>query len=124
MRVTLRLKSVKTVLACALIISLAGAGTACSSTRGVGTLSGDLPLCYGPGIDSNLVPMLTVTATQGGRVAARKDFVTNERQHAFSLTLPAGSYELRLSKLVSKAKRVSVLADKTTRVSFPFGGCL
>ena len=63
-----------------------------------------------------------------GRAGQLNVFASRDRLRQVVDEIPgqgiSGPYQLRLSKLVLKAKRVSVVADKTPRVSFSFGGCL
>lgn len=64
-------------------------------------------------------PTTVVDAVQGGRVAARMTFPTAQGRSAFTLTLPAGTYELRLPGLAVRAP----VAKVQTHVIFPDPKC-
>lgn len=87
-----------------------------------GTLTGSVPLCFGPGPDLNLTPTLAVVATQRGMTKATVTVPATVAAHAYQLSLPAGAYTVRAG--VSPAREVEVRAGVVTVVDLPGNGCL
>jgi hypothetical protein len=92
--------------------------------NGNGVVTGSAPICYGPGPDLNLHPVLTIRAipTSGGSTIAIQ--VPNSAQHhAYRMTLPAGSYALAVPGDAPVA--VTVDAGKTVSgIDLPEESCL
>ena len=91
-------------------------------TATAGTLSGNVPLCYGPGPDLNLTPTLTVVAAQNGTTTASVTVPASVSAHTYRLTLPAGTYTVRAGAW--PARVVDVPAGATTVADLPGGICL
>ncbi|GAB3878614.1 hypothetical protein [Terrabacter terrigena] len=111
-----------------------GAVTAWGLTHGVsdarspatpavpGVVTGLVPLCHGPGPDTNLTPTLVVVASQHGRTAATVRVPATSAAHAYRLALPPGTYAVRAGSWPSAA--VTVSSGATTVVDLPGGSCL
>jgi hypothetical protein len=89
---------------------------------GSGVVTGQVPLCYGPGPNLNLTPTVTVTALQNGRVVRATSVKDTSEQHTYKLELPAGDYQIHAGQW--PAHRVVVEAGSTSHVDLPGGGCL
>jgi hypothetical protein len=87
-----------------------------------GVVTGQVPPCYGPGPDSNLTPIVVVTAARHGTVAATVKVVDTNEQHTYRLVLPPGQYQIRASAWPERSVRVR--SGRTTRADLPGGGCL
>jgi len=108
-------------LICWLLCSIFVAG--CSRKSGTpGAVTGQLPLCYGPGPDLNVTPTVDVTATRDRIRTISVTFPDTNDQHTYHLQLPAGDYQIRAGAW--PARRVHIAAGMTTRVDLPGGGCL
>jgi hypothetical protein len=108
----------------ALVASLlvAGVGRHGSPVASSGVLRGSVPLCYGPGLDTNLTPTLLVTAERDGRVIASVRVPATDAHHAYRLTLPAGTYLVKAGGW--PARLITVHAGSTTTADLPGGGCV
>lgn len=95
---------------------------ACSGPAGQeGTVLGTLPLCYGPGPNTNLLPLVTIRTYREGRLASENSFRADREAHrTYELRLPPGRYELRTEGL---QRSVAVRAGQQTRADF-FLACL
>jgi hypothetical protein len=87
-----------------------------------GVLTGSVPLCYGPGLDLNLTPALTVVATQHGTTKAAVTVHATSAGHSYRLVLPAGTYDVRAGSW--PARQVEVRPGSTTVADLPSGSCL
>jgi hypothetical protein len=87
-----------------------------------GVLSGSVPLCYGPGPNMNLTPILRVTAEREGRVVASVRVPATDVRHSYRLSLPAGTYLVKAGSW--PARQITVHAGSTTTADLPGGGCL
>ena len=87
-----------------------------------GVVTGQVPLCYGPGPDMNLTPTLLVVATEQGSVKAALTVTATLESHEYRLTLSPGTYAVRAGSW--PARQVTVSAGVTTVVDLPGGGCL
>ena len=87
-----------------------------------GTLSGNVPLCYGPGPDLNVTPTLTVVAAQNGTIKASVTVPASISAHTYRLTLAAGTYTVRAGAWPTR--EVDVQAGATTVADLPGGICL
>lgn len=96
---------------------------ACGSSpaSGSGTVTGQLPLCYGPGPNLNLTPTTAIEVRQSGHLVETKTFPSDAHHQRYSLTLPAGTYEFR-ANLTSIS--VTINADSSAQADFPQPGCL
>lgn len=71
---------------------------ACGTSSRPGTVSGALPLCYGPGPNSNLWPSATITIYRANRLIDTKTFPSSVQHHRYVLALEPGPYELRMDQ--------------------------
>ena len=100
------------------------------SDAGVGTVRGELPLCYGPGPDTNLIPRVVVEAVGGGGYVLHQSFESSEAHRFYELTLRAGRYQLiainaENGGFISREPlTVLVEAGDRTRANFPSPGCI
>jgi hypothetical protein len=90
-------------------------------TATTGTLTGKVPLCYGPGPDTNITPTLKVVAMQNGEVKATVTVPATIAAHSYRLTLPPGTYTARAGAW--EALRAIVRAGETTAVDLRGGIC-
>lgn len=104
------------------LVMLFAATAACSSGNGTGFVVGTVRLCYGPGPDTNLAPVVTAAVTQGNKVVASGKFrsSTSHRTHRFSL--PAGTYDLAV-RPGGKSVSVTIASGETTHKNLPEANC-
>ena len=110
-----------------LTVALTGSSLdGCSSESGSGTVTGQLPLCYGPGPDTNLWPKATIETLRDGKAVRTDTFPSNLSHRTYSLLLPSGHYELHLQRQPDSRYTLSVAVEdgKRTRADFPSPGCL
>lgn len=107
--------------------------TGCGSNGsdvGVGTVRGELPLCYGPGPDTNLLPRVVVEAVGAGGQVLRRTFDSSDAHRFYQLTLREGRYQLTAidaenGGFISREPiAVLVKAGHQTRANFPSPGCV
>ena len=112
------------LLASAGLTTLVILGSACSSSsHGTGVVAGSLPLCYGPGLDMNLTPVLKVDVRHGTRLVTSGSFRSSTESHQYSFTLAEGTYEIA-TEPGGKSVSVTVKAGRTQRADLPFVACL
>ncbi len=87
-----------------------------------GTLTGTVPICYGPGPNLNLTPTLLVMAAQNGTTEATVTVPATTSAHSYQLSLPPGTYAVRAGAWPTR--EVQVQAGKVTQADLPGGGCL
>ena len=93
-----------------------------SSARG--TVTGAVPICYGPGPNTNLTPEVTVFVRQNGRLVTKKRFRSDEnRPRPYRFTLKPGVYSLTSSS-DRDAITIRVRSGHTTHADLPSPGCL
>ena len=110
-----------------LAVALIGSGVdGCSSGSGPGTVTGQLPQCYGPGPTINLWPKATIETLRDGKVIRTDTFPSDVSHRTYSLRLPHGHYQLRLQPQPDSRYSLSVAVEggKRTRADFPSPGCL
>jgi hypothetical protein len=116
-----------------LLVTLAGAaiiGSSCTHSSpgptrspNPGTITGDLPLCYGPGPNSNLWAHATIAVYKSGRLIETRTFPSSTERRRYSLILPAGTYELRMPRRQYSLK-VDVRPDEQTSADWPQPVCI
>ncbi len=84
---------------------------------------GQLPLCYGPGPDSNLFPTATIETYQGGTLVRTDTFPSSDEQPDYHLTLPPGQYELSMPAR-GYALEVTIRPGTTVEADWPHPSCL
>jgi hypothetical protein len=109
------------LLVCGLLCTTFVAGSSPISGR-PGVVTGQIPLCYGPGPDLNLTPTVVVTVTGDGIQTISMTLPDTDDQHTYLLQLPAGNYRIRAGGW--PARPVHVAAGMTTTADLPGGGCL
>ena len=82
---------------------------------------GALPLCYGPGPDTNLWPTATIEVRHDGDLVSTEQFVSDNQHRTYRLALPPGDYELTTHGL---SLEVRVRAASRSRADFVSPGCL
>lgn len=127
-RAARELRRVATCAACTGL--LLGVLTGCASSSATsharvttGVITGQAPICYGPGPDTNLDPRATIraTPTDGGApvtVVVR----TSAAHHSYRLTLPAGAYTI--SAYSGSISAVVHARTTLNGVDLPQPGCL
>lgn len=106
------------------LAGLAAVAGACThSAPRSGLVTGTLPLCYGPGPNMNLAPTATIEAYRSGRLVSKTTFPASDEHRTYTLTLPAGSYELRMSGR-NYTLKVQVRGASKTRADWPQPGCV
>ncbi|HEX8001525.1 MAG TPA: hypothetical protein VF519_02400 [Mycobacteriales bacterium] len=80
-----------------------GGSTLAAPPRAAGTLTGSIPLCYGPGPDLNLRPESVVEVRRGGEVVATGTFRSDEAVHTYRFDVPPGEYAVRVRGLPDTA---------------------
>jgi len=111
------------VAALGVTVELAAGGCSTSDPAPAsGAVTGTVSVCYGPGPNLNLTPIVTVPAVQGGRTVATIKVPDTRGQHVYRLTLPPGNYEIRVP---IRGGRVSAHVDsgRTTTADIPGTGC-
>jgi len=103
-------------------VSDSGPISAVSGATPSGLLTGNVPLCYGPGPDLNLTPTLVVVATQNGKTKATRTVPATNAAHSYQLSLPAGTYTVRAGAWPTR--EVTVRAGAVTVADLPGLGCL
>lgn len=97
---------------------------------GVGTVRGELPLCYGPGPDTNLVPRVVVEAVGAEGYVLHQRFDSSEAHRFYELTLRGGRYQLTAINaenggfITREPITVLVKAGEQVRANFPSPGCI
>jgi hypothetical protein len=88
-----------------------------------GTVTGALPLCYGPGPDTNLWPRSTIETYRSGKLVSTQTFLTSREHRTYTLTLRPGRYELQM---LDRRYRIwiDVRSRKETHADWPQPGCL
>ena len=84
-------------------------------------VSGQIPLCYGPGPDLNLTPTVVVTAARDGIVMVSVTLPDTDDEHTYHLRLAPGDYQIHAGSW--PARSVHVAAGTTTTADLPGGGC-
>jgi hypothetical protein len=122
-RASVRHKSVACLRVVA-VVSVVCVLSACShpATRR-GTVTGRLPLCYGPGPDINLSPTATIETYRSGRLVSTDTFPSSEQHPTYTLSLPAGSYDLHVVRQ-GDTLHVHVKSGVQTRADWPQPTCL
>lgn len=118
--------SARRATAAAAVAAVLGAmAAACSSPSPLrpGMITGDAPICYGPGPDLNLKPRITIHATpiDGGSPTSIRIATTNAH-HSYRMTLAPGTYKITT---YTGGVRIAVPAGKTIKaVDLPPAACL
>ena len=110
-----------------LTVAFLGSSTAgCSSGSGSGTVTGLLPLCYGPGPNMNLWPTATIDTLRDRKVIRTDNFPADNSHRTYSLQLRSGHYQLHLHRLPASEYTLSIVIQtgEQTRADFPSPGCL
>lgn len=114
--------------ACVGLILSALSGCASSSNSShssdrPGVITGQAPICYGPGPNLNLNLQTTIRATpKFGGASITVNVRTTNAKHSYRMTLPAGSYTI---STYSGGVSAVVRAGQTlTGVDLPQPGCL
>ncbi len=117
------------VVASALVLAVIVFGSAlgdgdrsATSTARAGAIGGNVPLCFGPGLDMNITPTLMVVAAQHGETRATVTVPATTAAHAYRLSLPPGTYTVRAGAW--PARQVTVRAGETTAADLPGGTCV
>jgi hypothetical protein len=109
------------------LVALAGlvaVATACShSQTRSGVVTGALPLCYGPSPSINLAPTATIKVYRGGQLVSTTTFPASSEHRSYTLTLPAGEYELRMPDR-NYLLKVQVKPASKTQSDWPQPQCL
>lgn len=103
------------------LVTLAAACTH-SPTRS-GVVTGELPLCYGPGPSINLAPTATIEVYRGGQLVSTTTFPASNEHSSYTLTLLAGEYELRMPDR-HYALKVQIKPASKTQSDWPQPQCL
>lgn len=112
--------SLRTSAALVGLVVLAG----CSRSSGSpGTVTGALPLCYGPGANSNLWPSATIETHHAGKLVRTDTFASSNEHRTYALTLVPGSYVLTIPAR-HYTLTVTVHAKKQVQADWPQPGCL
>ena len=104
------------------VLVLSAALVGCSSSHGVGTVTGSAPTCYGPGPGDNLTPVLTIDVRQGNRLITSGKFPSSSQSHRYHFTLAGGTYEIATAP-GGKPINVTVEAGHTVRADLPNLAC-
>jgi hypothetical protein len=111
-----------------LTVALLGTGVVgCSSGSGPGTVTGQLPLCYGPGPNMNLWKTATIDTLRAGKVIRTDIFPSDADSHrTYSIQLPSGHYQLHLHRKPDSQYTLPIVirAGEQTHADFPQPGCL
>lgn len=88
-----------------------------------GVVAGSVSLCYGPGPDLNLRPKTTIDVMAGDRLVKTAVVRSDNEQHSYRFTLPAGRYSIRVHG-DSDFTEFQVKAGQTAHADLPEAGCL
>jgi hypothetical protein len=109
-------------------IALAGVGSvivACggsSPANETGVIAGQTPTCYGPGLNDNLEPVITIRAVRADGLARTIQVHTSNGHNGYRMTVPPGTYTV---STYSGHVAADVRANQTTtHVDLPQPGCL
>jgi hypothetical protein len=109
----------------AMAVALTTSTAACANASNVlGHLTGAVPVCYGPGPNTNLTPEVTIYVRQDGRLIMHGRFpsdASHPRPYRFALT--AGAYSLTSSSARGSIS-VRVQSGQTTHAHLPEPGCV
>jgi hypothetical protein len=106
---------------------LGSSAVGCSADSGPGTVTGQLPLCYGPGPNMNLWKTATIDTLRDGKVIRTDTFPSDADSHrTYSIQLPTGHYQLHLHRQPDSqyTLRIVVRAGEQTHADFPHPNCL
>jgi hypothetical protein len=109
----------------AIVVVLAVSTGACATTSNApGHLMGTVPVCYGPGPNTNLTPEVTIYVRQDGRPVAQGRFPSDENHpRPYRFALRPGTYSLTSSS-DREAVSARVRSGQTTRADLPEPGCV
>ena len=109
-------------LACGLLAACSGQSESRPQPPANAILTGNIPLCYGPGPDLNLTPTRHLTVEQSGRLVTSDEVVATRTQHTYRLTLRPGTYDVRADFGLPTA-HVTLTGGSTTSLDLPGIGC-
>lgn len=89
-------------------------------------MTGQPPLCYGPGPNMNLWPTATIDTLRDGKVIRTDTFLSSDSHRMYSIQLPSGHYKLHLHRQpeVKYTLPIVIRVGKQTQADFTFPGCL
>jgi hypothetical protein len=103
---------------CAVLAALVACTASADQT---GVVTGSAPICYGPGPNDNLKPIITIRAVRADGLSHAIRVRTADEHHTYRMTLPPGAYKI---STYSGSVRVVVRAHNTTRnADLPEPGC-
>jgi hypothetical protein len=105
---------------------LAFSAVGCPLGSGSGTVTGQLPLCYGPDPNINLWPTATIDTLRDGKVVRTDTFPSGNSHRTYSIQLPSGHYQLHLRRQPDSRYTLPIIieAGGQTQADFPAPGCL
>ena len=118
------MRNLASIVPVTLAVALLGFG--CSSSSQPGTVTGQLPLCYGPGPNMNLWSTATIDTSRDDKVIRTDTFLSSDSQRTYSIQLPSGHYKLHLHRQPDSKYTVPIVirAGKQTQADFPSPNCL
>ena len=124
MRVNAQRSVAPSVIRTACLTGVIAALVACSGSspaRGLGEIVGRAPICYGPGPNDNLKPLITIRAVRGDGLVRTIQMHTSDGHNGYRMTLPPGTYTV---STYSGHVTTRVRASQTTEnVDLPQPGC-
>jgi hypothetical protein len=121
-RFSMSRSAVTAVALVGVVVAALGACGGSSPSNEAGSIVGQAPICYGPGPNDNLKPIISIRAVRADGLVRKIQVHTSSEHNRYRMSLPPGRY---IVSTYSGHVATSVQPGQTTtNVDLPQPGCV